>query len=113
MKIVFDFCIFAKLSLLLHRKPANEGRCPRTHSGLYILIAFIDALRLTKRKLRNFSNTVKIKVSNRCLFDMTFVIPHSAHKVWYVYYAPKQHPKERTLCNKGDYLAVAPCYIGN
>ena len=84
VKLVFSFCIFAKLSLLLHRKPANEGWCPRIHSGLHILIAFIDALRLTKRKLRNFSNTVKIKVSNRCLFDMTSVMPHSAVRVWYV-----------------------------
>ena len=29
----------------------------------HIEIAFIDALRLTIRKLRNFSNTVKIKVT--------------------------------------------------
>ena len=29
----------------------------------HIEIAFIDALCLTKRKLRNFSNTVKIKVT--------------------------------------------------
>ena len=29
----------------------------------HIKIAFIDALRLTKRKLRNFSNRVKIKVT--------------------------------------------------
>ena len=29
----------------------------------HVEIAFIDALRLTKRKLSNFSNTVKIKVT--------------------------------------------------
>ena len=75
--------LFLHFSLALFRK--KQYLCPRNgqsvscvlsclplHSAgqtVYILIkAFIDALRLTIRRLRNFSRfKVKIKVSNRCL----------------------------------------------
>ena len=48
----------------------------------HIEIAFIDALRLTIRKLRNFSNTVKIKVTmNAYGYDYIHAMLVSGHSV--------------------------------
>ena len=70
-------CISANFVVPLQPIPTLEGICPAKSVSQrvflrvgfwHIKIAFIDALRLTIRKLRNFSNTVKIKVISRCLW---------------------------------------------
>lgn len=71
----FSLALFRKKQYLCPRNGQSVScvlSCLPLHSAgqtVYILIkAFIDALRLTIRRLRNFSGfKVKIKVSNRCL----------------------------------------------